>query len=138
MAIQEQVLKANPSVLHNQSLSMARQRALTMQALAVPAAQNISTRALTLLFPRGAAILCAAARQRVLPKAPRSQVLHSGERRPLAAAARGTGARQQPGDSGADGAPCPAALTCDSRGRSALGISTRGVGQVKQIMIMRL
>lgn len=96
MAIQEQVLKANPSVLHNQSLSMARQRALTMQALAVLAAQNISTRALTWLFPRGAAILCAAARQRVLPKAPRSQVLHSGERRPLAAAARGTGARQQP------------------------------------------
>lgn len=88
MATQEQVLKANPFILHNQSLLMARQRALRMQTLTVLVSCTISTRALTLLFPRGAAtFFVPAARQCGFPRTPHSQVLPWGESRPLSVAA---------------------------------------------------
>lgn len=79
--------KANASLLHNQCLLRAGPRSLGMQTLCRHPI-TLGTRALTLLFPRGATTLCAAARQCVFPSSPHGQVSHSGESNPLSCSPR--------------------------------------------------
>lgn len=100
MAIQVQVLKANPFILHNQPLLLARQRALRMKhwlcwhpITSAPGSDSV-------ISPWNSDFLCAAARQCVFPRAPRSQVPHFGESNPWMWLPGAPGAPAVPRDTG--------------------------------------
>lgn len=122
MAIQAQVWKANPFVLHNQSLLMAGQRALRMQAVAVLASHHISTRALTWLFPQGAAIFFVQQRVVCLSKGTLQPSFTLWWKQGTESGARSCSSA--PGTQGTDRAPWQAALTWDTRGHLTPGVIT--------------
>lgn len=131
MVTQEQVLKANPLVLHNQSLLMARQRALSMQTLCwhpIPSAPGLQ--------------LCYFPEEQQFPVPAQGSVAFQGL---LTArfytgvkAATECGCQQAPCSQGHSQGSCQAAPTCGTRAHSTPGATAQGGGQIKPIMIMRV